>query len=392
MLHSVATVANRSEVGTRYHLSHLGLAPGDRDSILLNPTNNQDRGQACISALPPTGDPDTLFVFMARKPRIEITGGLYHLITRGNNRQTIFNSHDDYLKMLSLIRTQKSKLPFYLYAYCLMPNHLHLLVERRGDPLSRVMHRVLTGYSQYYNRRYQKSGHLLQGRYKAILCQSDQYLGELVRYIHLNPVRAGLVRRPEQYQYSSHRTYLGVDEEQLADAEAVLRYFGARKTRAIERYKEFVKAGMSGGHREEFYKAEEGRVLGSEEFVAATKRRIGDVPRGARPQMWKRMEAGQGLAVSKKIEVLFKAIQAETSLERREICSGDRRLRVIAAKEAMALIGVEKGVTQAVLAEVLGLDSSVISRRVQAAKAKMAASNEFRRLIKRIRHQLDHRL
>ena len=90
---------------------------------------------------------------VARKPRIEIASGLYHLITRGNNRQRIFHSPDDHLKFLRLLERQKAKLPFYVYAYCLMPNHVHLLAEMRDDPISRVMHGLLTAYSQYHNRK-----------------------------------------------------------------------------------------------------------------------------------------------------------------------------------------------------------------------------------------------
>ena len=89
---------------------------------------------------------------MSRKPRIEIGGGLYHVITRGNNRRKIFRSHDDYVRFTSILRKQKSKLPFYLYAYCLMPNHVHLLIEMQDDPVSRIMQRVLTSYSQHHNR------------------------------------------------------------------------------------------------------------------------------------------------------------------------------------------------------------------------------------------------
>ena len=144
---------------------------------------------------------------MARKARVEVAGGLYHVITRGNNRRQIFNSPTDHEKFLSLLAIQKRRLPFFLYAYCLMSNHVHLLIERKADAIGRIMHRVLTGYSQYYNRR--RVGHLLQGRHKAILCQSDRYLAELVRYIHLNPVRARMVTKPEQYPYSSHGAYLG---------------------------------------------------------------------------------------------------------------------------------------------------------------------------------------
>jgi putative transposase len=92
---------------------------------------------------------------MARKARIELPGGLYHVITRGNNRRRIFDSPADYDKFLSLLSAQKMKLPFFLYAYCLMTNHVHLLIERQTDAVGRIMHRLLTGYSQYYNRRYQ---------------------------------------------------------------------------------------------------------------------------------------------------------------------------------------------------------------------------------------------
>lgn len=148
---------------------------------------------------------------MARRARAEVAGGLYHVITRGNNRRQIFNSPADYQKFLSLMAVQKTKLPFYLYAYCLMTNHVHLLIERQTDEIGRIMHRLLTGYSQYYNRKYRRVGHLFQGRHKAILCQSDRYLCKLVRYIHLNPVRARMVDEPQQYPYSGHRAYLGLE-------------------------------------------------------------------------------------------------------------------------------------------------------------------------------------
>jgi REP element-mobilizing transposase RayT len=97
---------------------------------------------------------------MARKPRAEVEGGLYHVLTRGNNRRRIFDSPADYEKFLSQLATQKAKLPFFLYAYCLMTNHVHLLIERQADTVGRIMQRLLTGYAQYYNRRYRRVGHL----------------------------------------------------------------------------------------------------------------------------------------------------------------------------------------------------------------------------------------
>lgn len=106
---------------------------------------------------------------MARKPRLEVEGGLYHITARGNNRRRIFDDDEDYQKMLKLLTEAKTKLPFCLYAYCLMPNHVHLLVERRQYAIWRVMHRVLTGYSRYYNRRYGRVGHLFQKRYRRLI-------------------------------------------------------------------------------------------------------------------------------------------------------------------------------------------------------------------------------
>src|ERR1051325_11565995 len=101
-------------------------------------------------------------VRMARKPRLEVEGGLYHLITRGVDRQDIFHDEVDHRKFLSLLTSLKEKLPFYLYAYCLMTNHVHLLIERRVHDIGRIMHRLLTGYTQFYNRKYRRVGHVLQ--------------------------------------------------------------------------------------------------------------------------------------------------------------------------------------------------------------------------------------
>jgi putative transposase len=213
---------------------------------------------------------------MPRKPRIEMPGGLYHVISRGNNRRKVFRTSADYERFTGIMNAQKSKLPFYMYAYCLMPNHIHLLIERREDSVSKIMQRVLTTYSQYHNRKYKKIGHVFQGRYKSILCQTDEYLGELVRYIHLNPVRARMVRQPEDYEYSGHRAYIGLDGNGLVDVEPVLRHFGGTKRRAVEVYRRFVQVGTGHKSREEYYRASEGRMLGSEEFVKEVKHRVGE--------------------------------------------------------------------------------------------------------------------
>jgi putative transposase len=159
---------------------------------------------------------------MAGKPRIHFPGALYHVITRGNRRQGIFLDEKDLQRFLTYLSDCKSKFPFHLYAYALMENHLHLLIEVEEIPLGSIMQSLLFGYTRYFNRRYGQVGHLFQGRYKAILCDKDPYLLELVRYIHLNPVRAKILKRPEEYVWTGHLSYLGKRGEDLIDEGFVL--------------------------------------------------------------------------------------------------------------------------------------------------------------------------
>jgi putative transposase len=135
---------------------------------------------------------------MARKPRLEYPGALLHVIARGNNRQEIFHDDEDrraYLERLGLYLGEGG---VTIYCFCLMSNHVHLLVEVGERSLSQVMQRLLTWHARHHSVKYKRVGHLFQGRYKAILCDKDAYLLELVRYIHLNPVRAGLVTDPRE--------------------------------------------------------------------------------------------------------------------------------------------------------------------------------------------------
>jgi putative transposase len=301
---------------------------------------------------------------MPRKARAEVEGGLYHVITRGNNRRQIFNSPADYEKFLSLLAVQKTKLPFFLYAYCLMSNHVHLLIERQASTVGRIMHRLLTGYAQYYNRRYRRVGHLLQGRHKAILCQSDRYLSELVRYIHLNPVRARMVNQPEDYEYSSHRAYLGMEAAGMVDVDPVLRHFGAKKDFARDRYRQFVGAGIKQGHCEEFYAADEGRILGSEEFIDATIHRIGERKREIRGSK-------NATTVSEfRSDQLIAAVEMICRVSREEFCGRSKSAAAVTAKEMLILIGLQMGASRRMLSQITGLSSSALSRRCDAVRLK----------------------
>jgi REP-associated tyrosine transposase len=145
---------------------------------------------------------------MARRPRLFAPGLFYHVIVRGNQRRKTFFSDADYMVYLERLGRYRRRYGYIIHAFCLMPNHVHLLVESSAQPLAKFMQGVQQSYSQYFNLRHRKSGQVFEGRYKAIVCEKDEYWLQLTRYIHLNPVRAGMVDEPEQYLYSGHRAYL----------------------------------------------------------------------------------------------------------------------------------------------------------------------------------------
>ena len=200
---------------------------------------------------------------MARKPRLFAPGVLYHVIVRGNQRQRTFLSPADYQVYLEKLTQYRRQHEVTVYAYCLMPNHVHLLVESGKTPLGRFMQGLQQSYTQYYNRRYKKVGHLFQGRYKAILCQKDAYLLELIRYIHLNPVRSKLAKSSQEYRYTSDPVYRTGKTTAIIEPRAVLKLLGGASG-----YKRFIQEARDTGHRDEYYEVADQRFLGDEEFGA----------------------------------------------------------------------------------------------------------------------------
>ena len=216
---------------------------------------------------------------MARRPRIEYPGALYHVMVRGNQGQNIFRDDQDRTKYIVLLKNCKKAYSFRIYAFVLMRNHL--LMETGRVPLSRIMQRLSSGYAQYFNRRHRLRGHLFQARYKAILCDKESYLLELSRYLHLNPVRVKAVSDPGKYRWSSYGSYLGRGREQdWVETKEVLAYFGRKDGEARRGYRRFVLEGIGQGYRSEYYEVVESRILGDREFVEEVKGRVGEKGRG----------------------------------------------------------------------------------------------------------------
>lgn len=192
---------------------------------------------------------------MARKPRVHVTGGLYHVMLRGNGGQPIFVDDADRSSLCDLIADGVDRFGHRILAYCLMGNHLHLAVEVGEVPLSRIIQNLAFRHTRAFNWRVKRSGHLFQGRYRALLVDRDSYLLELVRYIHTNPVRGGLVSDPGAWVWSGHRAYLGKATTPWLDTDLVLRRFCEDDQRvARRRYAGFVREGLGEVYRDEFHR------------------------------------------------------------------------------------------------------------------------------------------
>lgn len=186
---------------------------------------------------------------MPRSKRINIAGGVYHIITRGIERKEIFRDDTDRREFLSRLESCIVKSKSKCFAWVLMPNHIHLMIRTGSSSLSDVMRGLLTGYAIYFNKKYKRHGYLYQNRYKSILCQEDAYFQELVRYIHLNPVRTQIVKDIkglDNYLWCGHSAIIGKYKNKWQDIDGVLIYFGKKRNEAVSGYKEFIESAVGG--------------------------------------------------------------------------------------------------------------------------------------------------
>lgn len=223
---------------------------------------------------------------MPRTARIDIPGLLQHVIVRGIERRDIFQGDNDRRLFLERLSKLLAETGSDCLAWALMSNHFHLLLRPRVTKLSVFMRRLLTGYAIVFNLQHKRSGHLFQNRYKSIACQEDAYLLELVRYIHLNPLRAGLVKTIDEldiYPWCGHAVLMGKHELSGQSIDQVMLLFGQKKKSARQKYREFVLDGIKHGHRDDLVggglrrsqgirnrgecEAYDERILGSGEFV-----------------------------------------------------------------------------------------------------------------------------
>lgn len=187
---------------------------------------------------------------MPRQARLDVPGALHHIMVRGINKSVIFQDDQDRIRFLERLGKTVNDGKCSVYAWVLMNNHVHILFKSGKQGISAVMKKLLTWYAVYFNRRHHRTGHLFENRYKSILCDEDNYLLALVRYIHLNPIRAKIVQNMEEldhYPWTGHRAVIGKEVHSWMDIDSILAEFGRTKKKARSEYRRFVQAEMNQG-------------------------------------------------------------------------------------------------------------------------------------------------
>jgi len=322
---------------------------------------------------------------MPRQARLDIAGALHHIMLRGINKSVIFEGDQDRIRFLERLGQTVIEGKCTVYAWVLMSNHVHILFKSGKSGISDVMRKLLTWYALYFNRLHHRTGHLFENRYKSILCDEENYLLALVRYIHLNPVRAGIIRTLEEldrYAWSGHQAIVGEVKHPWMDTETVLSQFGKTKKKAITEYRRFVQEDIGKGRntvltggglirshggwsqvlsmkRKGLKEETDERILGNGDFVQ-------EILKEAEEKHLRQLKLRQsGLSIT----VIIRQECKKSKISPEELRRGSRRRRVSEARAAIALrSSKEIGFSGAEIARNLGVNTSSINRAIARAE------------------------
>ncbi len=285
---------------------------------------------------------------MARKPRIEFPGALFHVFSRGNQKQKVFLDDQDCETFIKRLVEYKNEYGFSLYAYTLMKNHFHLLIEMHEVKLSKIMQGLLQSYTQYFNLKYKKVGHVFQGRYKAFLCESDIYLLQLIRYLHLNCVRSGYVKHPDDFKWSSHGHYLK-GTPSVVDVDKGLNYFSKERSIAVKKYRIFINDGLNLKDKDDFYAVVDQRFLGSEGFVDEVK------------QMFEKEAEDSPAPTGVDMDKIWMVIEGIFGVKKEDILGRARDNRLLCARSAFVHLAKYSGKKGFEIAQEIKRDPAVVT-------------------------------
>jgi putative transposase len=324
---------------------------------------------------------------MFRQARLDAPGTLHHVMIRGVESAPIFRDDQDRGDFVYRISQLVEKTGTKILAWALMKNHVHLLVFSGQQGISRFMRRLLTGYAIWYNRKYHRNGHLFENRYKSIVCEEDPYLLELVRYIHLNPLRASVVKdmaELDQYLWTGHRVLIGGDKSHWQEREYVLKQFGEGRERAIRAYRKFMEEGKGQGRREDLVGGglirslggwsqvlslganskeidHDARILGGGDFVTS-------MIREADKNLRRQLRSGERNVL---VDRLIKKTCEEEGIREDELRNGGRRKRVSQVRAKISSqLSHEYGVPTAEIARQLGVCTSAVVKAILEQETK----------------------
>ncbi len=319
---------------------------------------------------------------MPRQSRIDFPGALHHIIVRGIDRRTIFQDNLDYTAFIDRFGDVLKQTTTECLAWALLPNHFHLLLRTGTTAISSVMCRLLTGHATYFNRRHNRQGHLFQNRYKSILCQEDTYLLELVRYIHLNPLRAKLISNLDDlatYPFCGHGVILGNFQFSWQNSAAVLLLFGQHVGSARSAYAKFVGEGVALGRRDDLIGG--GLIRSSSGWTAATHpRKTGIEAKSDERILGNNEFVDKALSQSaetldRRYELQLKGVDTDTVARRvaellgmdvHEIWQPGRGKRLVAARSLLCFWAVQElGESMTSMARRLGISTVAVSKAVQ---------------------------
>ncbi|GBE00514.1 chromosomal replication initiation protein [bacterium BMS3Abin07] len=318
---------------------------------------------------------------MARPLRIEYKGAVYHVTGRGNERRKTYFTPADYQKFIEYIKTARDRYGIILHAYVLMSNQYHLIIETPDAGLSKAMHHIISGYTMYINKKKKRSGHLFQGRFKSVVVEKDSCLVELSRYIHLNPVRAKMAEKPEDYPYSSYPYYITKKKSDILSTGLILSLQSGDRKDAKRRYRDYVESAIGKEIENPCKKVYGGMILGRNPFIKEVLKKLkrqylqrGDISH--RRQLMGRHD----------MEEIIELVAQECGVTKDDILKGrDREAR----KAAVYLTKKHTEVTNREIGKRFGgVSYSAVSKVVERTEREMEENRNMRRRINRMNRKL----
>ncbi|MBI5194784.1 MAG: transposase [Nitrospirae bacterium] len=317
---------------------------------------------------------------MARPLRIEYEGALYHIAARGNERNPIYRGEGDYQKFLEILSKLPLRYGIILHGYVLMENHYHLLIETPKGNITKTMHWLNATYTGFFNQKYKRAGHLFQGRYKGLLIEKERYLVAVSRYIHLNPVRALMVRKPEGYRWSSYTEYIGKEKKsKWLRCDWILGQYSLDDTRARKQYKAFVEEGLT--LNENPFKELKGRlILGNEDLINGIKKRI-------KLKRHREIPESKRLVKSIKYEDVITAVTNKFEISGEKIKETGKRNN-LARKVSLYLLRWYTDMSNAEIAEYFGIGYTAVSQAAARLRVELEKDRRLKKSIQEMEKEL----